>query len=187
MVARTWKRTGPGAVRNAAVVSGAPERPAPASFRRTMSLFASGVVVLSVGEPDPHAMTANAFGSVSLDPPLVHCCVARTAVMHGRLTAAGGFGVSILGAGQEAVARHFADKARPPGWAQFDGVPWHPGPLTGAPLLGGALAWLECAPRGSHVAGDHSLFLGEVLGYATGDGEAALLFHAGRYGRTGAA
>ncbi|MEU3526872.1 flavin reductase family protein [Streptomyces sp. NPDC038707] len=150
-----------------------------------MARFASGVVVLTVGEPHVHAMTANAFGSVSLDPPLVHCCVAHTAVMHSSLTRSRGFGVSILGAGQETLARRFADKARPLGWAQFDGVGWRPGPLTGAPLLTGALAWLECEPAGSHVAGDHSLFLGEVLSATTGDGDAALLFYAGRFQRTG--
>ncbi|MFI8521921.1 flavin reductase family protein [Streptomyces sp. NPDC085481] len=149
-----------------------------------MSRFASGVVVLSVGEPHVHAMTANAFGSVSLDPPLVQCCVAHTAVMHDSLTRSRSFGVSILGAGQEPLARYFADKSRPLGLPQFDGISWTPGPLTGAPLLPGALAWLECKLVESYVAGDHSLFLGEVLASATGDGEGALLFYAGRFERT---
>ncbi|WP_137992758.1 flavin reductase family protein [Streptomyces vilmorinianum] len=148
-----------------------------------MSRFASGVVVLSVGEPNVHAMTANAFGSVSLDPPLVHCCVAHTAVMHEKITRSRSFGVSILGASQETLARYFADKARPLGMAQFDGVAWNPGPLTGAPLLPGALAWMECKLVESYVAGDHSLFVGEVLSSATGDGDEALLFYAGQFQR----
>ncbi|MFJ9706487.1 flavin reductase family protein [Streptomyces sp. NPDC101234] len=151
-----------------------------------MSRFASGVVVLSVGGPDVHAMTANAFGSVSLDPPLVHCCVAHTAVMHTSLSSSRGFGVSILGADQEPIARYFADKARPLGRPQFDGVAWAPGPLTGAPLLAGALGWLECKLVESRPAGDHSLFLGEVLSSTTGEGDTALLFYAGRFERTAA-
>ncbi|MFH9349568.1 flavin reductase family protein [Kitasatospora sp. NPDC017646] len=159
----------------------------PDSFRQTMSRLATGVVVLSVGEPDVHAMTANAFGSVSLDPPLVQCCIAHSAVMHDSLTGARTFGVSILDARQEQIARYFADKARPLGRAQFDGVPWQPGPLTGAPLLPGALAWLECELVGSHTAGDHSLFLGKVLSSATGDGREALLFYGGRFQRVPAA
>lgn len=152
-----------------------------ASLRQTMARFASGVIVLSVGEPEVHAMTANAFGSVSLDPPLVQCSVAHTAVMHGNLTRARSFGVSILSADQEPIARRFADKSRPLGMAQFDGVDWDPGPLTGAPLLSGALAWMECKLVESYVAGDHSLFLGEVLSSTTGEEDAsALLFYGGQ-------
>ncbi|MCX5403901.1 flavin reductase family protein [Streptomyces sp. NBC_00335] len=150
-----------------------------------MSTFASGVVVLSVGAPEVHAMTANAFGSVSLDPPLVQCCVSHTAVMHGSLIRARSFGVSILSADQEPAARHFADKSRPLGMAQFEGIDWNPGPLTGAPLLPGALAWLECKLVESHVAGDHSLFLGEVLSSVTGYEDEALVFYGGRFERSG--
>src|SRR5262249_21006538 len=90
---------------------------------------------------------ANSFTTVSLDPPLVLVCVDRTAVMHGSLVSAGHFGVSVLGSDQEEVARHFADSRRPLGIKQFDLVDWLPGPLTGAPLLTGALAHFEWRPR----------------------------------------
>ncbi|MHA7961220.1 flavin reductase family protein [Streptomyces sp. L500] len=158
----------------------------PASMRATMGRFATGVIVLGVGGEHPHAMTANAFSSVSLDPPKVLCCVAHSAVMHRSLTDARRFGVSILGAAQEPVARHFADKNRPLGPEQFDGLDWEPGPLTGAPLLRGAAAWLECELSESHDSGDHTVFIGDVLRAVTAPGTPGLLFFDGRFGRTGA-
>nr|WP_024759515.1 flavin reductase family protein [Streptomyces exfoliatus] len=158
----------------------------PASLREVMSRFATGVVVLTVGGERPHGMTANAFSSVSLAPPTVLCCIGHSAVMHSALTGAGRFGVSIMGAEQEDVTRYFADKERPLGPAQFEGIDWLPGPRTGAPLLSGALAWLECEVTQAHEAGDHSVFFGEVLGAVNGAVGDGLLFFEGRFQRTGA-
>ncbi|KOX23502.1 flavin reductase [Saccharothrix sp. NRRL B-16348] len=154
----------------------------PAEMRSTLARFATGVVVLTVGGEHMHGMTANAFSSVSLDPPLVLCCVARTATMHGAITAAGHFATSVLSAEQEASARHFADRARPDGPAQFDAVAWRPGERTGAPVLTDSLAWLECELAEAHEAGDHSVFIGRVLGSGRGGGAAGLLFFEGAYG-----
>ncbi|WP_431867652.1 flavin reductase family protein [Nocardiopsis eucommiae] len=144
-----------------------------------MSTFATGVTVLTVGGENPNGMTANAFCSVSLDPPLVLCCVARTARLHKAVAVEGRFAVSVLSAEQKATARHFADRSRPHGWAQFATVSWVPGLHTGAPLITGALAWLECEVTEEVVAGDHSVFVGRVLEAASGSGDAALLFHRG--------
>nr|WP_197287593.1 flavin reductase family protein [Streptomyces apocyni] len=154
----------------------------PAALRDTMSRFATGVVVLTVGGDEPHAMTANAFSSVSLDPPTVLCSIAHSAVMHSAITASGRFGVSILGAGQEQVARHFADKKRTLGAAQFDGIDWRPGEHTRAPLLSGSLAWLECELSDAHESGDHTIFIGAVLGTGHGSDEPGLLFFDGKFG-----
>jgi flavin reductase (DIM6/NTAB) family NADH-FMN oxidoreductase RutF len=126
-------------------------------------------------------MTANAFTSVSKEPPLVLVCVGREAVMHQRILSAGSFGVSVLGAQQEAVARYFSDRLRPLGLAQFDAVDWAPGRLTGVPLLGGALAWMECALQDAYPAGDHSIFIGSVLNLSCGDECNALLFYRGAF------
>ncbi len=153
----------------------------PVALRKVMGRFATGIVVITVGGDRVHGMTANAFGSVSLDPPLVHCCVAHTATMHGALSATGTFGVSIMSADQESLARYFSDKSRPLGPSQFDAVDWEPGPLTGAPLLTGALAWLECEVADVHVAGDHSLFFGRVLTTGHGADDQALLFYQGDF------
>ncbi|GAA2592796.1 flavin reductase family protein [Winogradskya consettensis] len=153
----------------------------PASLREVMGQFATGVVLLTVGGANVHGMTANAFSAVSLDPPQILCCVAHTAVMHRALTAERGFGVSIMGGAQEDTARYFADKNRVLGPAQFDAIDCRTGPLTRAPLLNGALAWLECEVVDAHVSGDHSIFVGEVLSSTRGSGDAALLFFDGAF------
>ncbi|MFH9299420.1 flavin reductase family protein [Streptomyces sp. NPDC017520] len=156
----------------------------PAPLREVMSLFATGVTVLSVGGEHIHGMTANAFASVSLDPPSVLCCIAHNAVMYEAITSAGHFGVSIMEAGQEGLARFFADKKRTLGPAQFTGVDWVHGPRTGAPLLGGSMAWLECEVSAAYASGDHTVFIGDVVGASRGEAEDALLFFNGAFQRT---
>lgn len=163
-------------------VSGAPALVA-GELREVMRRFATGVTVITTGGRAAHGMTANSFTSVSLDPPLVSCCVRRDAHMHEAIAAAGGFAVSILSAGQEQLARYFADRGRPRGAAQFDRVAWSAGHQTGAPLLTGAAAWLECTLAVSHAGGDHTIFLGEVLAASWAGEPDALLFHAGRFHR----
>ncbi len=155
----------------------------PASLRDVMARFATGVTVLTVGGEHGHGMTANAFSSVSLDPPLALCCVARPARIHEALLSTRRFGVSLLAADQQHVARYFADRTRPQGMAQFDAVDWTPGPGTGAPLLTGALAWLECELTEVYPGGDHSIFLGRVLTSHRGPAREALLFFSGSYHR----
>ncbi|MFH9472153.1 flavin reductase family protein [Streptomyces clavifer] len=158
----------------------------PVPLREVMSLFATGVTVLSVGGEDIHGMTANAFTSVSLDPPSVLCCVAHSAVMYKAITSAGHFGVSIMEAGQEGLARFFADKKRPLGPSQFTGVDWVPGTRTGAPLLSGSLAWLECELSAAHDIGDHTVFIGDVVASSRGDGADGLVFFGGAFHRADA-
>ncbi|MER7959850.1 flavin reductase family protein [Streptomyces sp. NPDC096030] len=157
---------------------------APSALRETMSRFATGVIVLSVGGEHVHGMTANAFSSVSLEPPTVLCCVSHSAVMHKAITSARSFGVSVLSAEQESLARHFADKHRPLGPAQFEGIGWRPGEVTQAPLLNGALAWLECELAASHDSGDHSIFIGDVVGASSSTDDPGLLFFNGRFQQT---
>ncbi|WP_047868699.1 flavin reductase family protein [Nocardiopsis sp. RV163] len=151
------------------------------SLRQVMSTFATGVTVITVGGANPHGMTANAFCSVSLDPPLVLCCVSGTARLHKAVAAEGHFAVSVLCAEQEGAARYFADRSRPYGHEQFASVDWLPGPRTGAPLISDALAWLECEVAEEHVAGDHSIFVGRVLEAVSGTERSALLFHGGSF------
>ena len=164
----------------AGLPAGAPA-PAPAvdreGVRAALGRFATGVTVLTAGREAPRGMTANAFTSVSLDPPLVLVCVARTAAVHGTVLAEGGFALSVLSAGQARLARHFADHHRPRGQREFDGVDSLRGRCTGAPLLTGALAWLECSLAAVYDGGDHSILLGSVLGHASGaPGEPLLYF-----------
>ncbi|MEU6039503.1 flavin reductase family protein [Actinomadura sp. NPDC047616] len=175
------RATGP-----AATAADAVDAPDPRLLRRTLGEFATGVTVVTVGGGTPHAMTANSFTSVSLDPPLVLVCIGHQAVMHRRLST-GYFGVSVLAAHQEEIARYFADLSRPLGAAQFEGVDCDIGPQAGVPLIGGALARFECQVWNVHDAGDHTIFLGRVLSMdRPGAGRPeALLFYQGRFHRLG--
>ncbi|MFC4057171.1 flavin reductase family protein [Planomonospora corallina] len=150
------------------------------SLRRAFSTFATGVTVVTTGTP-PHAMTANSFTSVSLDPPLVLVCVDRGAVMHECLTMTRHFGVSVLASHQEAMARHFADRWRTLGAAQFDGVAWQPGGATGVPLMDEALAHFECELWRSYDGGDHTVFIGRVLSMDQWAGREPLLVFRGAF------
>jgi flavin reductase len=155
------------------------EQPSPRALRDVMSSFATGITVLTAAGEHSHGMTANAFSSVSLDPPMVLCCIARTAQMHEAILRSRHFGVNVLSAEQESVARYFASRDRPRGMAQFDEVDWFPGRSSGAPLLAGSLAWLECELAEVYHGGDHSIFLGTVVDAAQRPGEALLFFGGG--------
>ncbi len=152
-----------------------------ASLRRVLGAFATGVTVVTVGGDFPHGMTANSFASVSLDPPLVLVCVGREALMHDVLATRTAFAVSILASDQSEVARYFADKRRPIGRDQFDAVSWYPGAHSGAPLIGGALAHLECELEHRHDAGDHTIYVGRLVSLWRRPGDDALLFLNGQF------
>jgi flavin reductase len=151
-------------------------------LRRTFGAFATGVTVVTVGGNAPHAMTANSFSSVSLDPPLVLVCVDRDAVMHQSMET-GLFAVSVLASHQESVAKHFANRWRPLGAAQFDGIDCRTGWHTGAPLIAGALAHFECEVWSSCDGGDHTIFVGRLLSMELPVDTDPLLFYRGRFRR----
>ena len=152
-------------------------------LRDVLGMFATGVTVVTAGETVPRGMTANSFTSVSMEPPLVLVCVKREAAMHKMIQDRGAFAVSVLSAHQEPVARHFANHARPRGDEEFALVDYVPGERTGAPIVSGALAWLECRLTAVYNGGDHSIFLGAVLGTGRGGDGNALLFFGGRFHR----
>ncbi|HEY3734438.1 MAG TPA: flavin reductase family protein [Streptosporangiaceae bacterium] len=153
-------------------------------LRRVFGAFPTGVTVVTVGGQVPHAMTANSFTSVSLDPPLVLVCVERSAIMHESLSTEGIFGVSVLAAHQEDVARHFANRWRTLGAVQFEAVDWHPGRLTGAPLITDARARFECELWRSYDGGDHTIFIGKLLSLEwSAEHDDALLFFRGQFGQ----
>ena len=149
-------------------------------FRDAMGRFATGVVVISTEhEGDAHAMTANAFMSGSLEPPLVLVSVACTARMHERIQAAGRFGVSVLAQAQLDVSNHFAGKRSErfaPGFER----------LGTLPVIAGAAMQLVADLRHAYPCGDHTLFVGEVRALRSESGAEPLLYHGGRYGRLAA-
>ncbi|MFH9862954.1 flavin reductase family protein [Streptomyces sp. NPDC017202] len=153
------------------------------ALRGVLGSFATGITVLTAGRELPRGMTANSFTSVSLDPPLVLVCVLRTAALHDLVLDEKAFAVSVLAAGQEPIARRFADRGRPRGAREFEAVDTEPGRRTGAPVLSGALAWLECGLEAVYDGGDHSIMLGTVLDAGRGPDTDALLFYGGAFHR----
>ncbi|GAB3810840.1 flavin reductase [Kribbella italica] len=154
---------------------------APADFRTALSRFASGITIMSTLQGGvAHAMTASAFTSVSLDPPLVLVCVDKGVRMHEAVLSRGDWAVSVLAAGEHAVAERFARSGRDL-YSQFDGVPTVPGPKTGCPLVVGAPAWLECRTWATYEGGDHTIVVGEVLSLGATDDPDALIYYAGQY------
>jgi flavin reductase len=153
----------------------------PGQLREILRRFATGVTVLSAGQDVPQGMTANAFTSVSLSPPLVLVCVNKTAAIHPVIVDSRAFAVSVLSARQEKVARYFADHSRPRGREEFDIVGWSHGPHTGSPIIHGALAWMECELYATYDGGDHSIFVGSVLAGEHGIAREALLFLGGAF------
>jgi flavin reductase (DIM6/NTAB) family NADH-FMN oxidoreductase RutF len=142
--------------------------------------FATGVTLVTTQLGDePHGMTANAFTSVSLDPPLVLVCVDRAADSHDIIDRAGVFAVNVLSLQQEELSTRFAVKEGP-GAHRLDGVPHHAGE-TGAPVIDGCLAYLDCRVAGRYPGGDHTIFLGEVVDAGQLSDEGPLVFYQGRY------
>ncbi len=153
-----------------------------ALFRRAVGRFATGVCVVStVHDGLDHAMTANAFTSVSLEPPLVLMCVEQEARFHDAVVAGGTWGVSVLDATARAASAWLATRGRPL-QGQLDRIPYHRGRHTGAALLDQALAWLECRTQDIVTAGDHSIVVGRVLSSRVGrDGTGPLLYFRSGY------
>ncbi len=131
-------------------------------FRALMRRIPSGVAVVAVDSDGQQlGLTVGSLVSLSLDPPLVGVAIRRDAAMHELLRDAAAFGASFLAGEQDALAQHFA-RGVPP-IALWEGIARRPGPRTGAPLLAGAIGWLEAELRSVQDAGDHSWFVGEVV------------------------
>lgn len=155
----------------------------PRCLRNVLGRFATGVVAVAgrdAASGRRAALAANSFCSVSLEPPLVSFCVAHTSTSWPHIRSAGLLAVSILGAGQRQAATRLAT----PGGDKFTGLPWRASP-GGAPVLDGALAWLECTVEAEHPAGDHTIVVARVGALdAPHDGE-PLLFFRGAFARLG--
>lgn len=156
-------------------IAGEPGQDPAAAFRRTLGMFATGVTVITTQDGEQvHGMTANAFMSVSLRPPLVVISVDRRAKMHALLHEGRRYGISVLADEQRALSDHFAGRA-PEGTEEVEFDLVHE-----TPLVRGALAHLVARVVRSYWGGDHSLFVGQVEYARYGEGQ-PLLFHGGRY------
>ena len=134
----------------------------PRAFRRALGSFLTGVTVVATlqGDGSPRGFTANSFTSVSLDPPLVLVCIAKTAASHDVFAAAARFSVNILAEHQASISALFASKAAD----KFAQAAWQPGP-AGSPILDGVAAWFDCQRHQVVDAGDHVILIGKVVGF----------------------
>jgi flavin reductase len=152
-----------------------------ADLRQALGAFATGVTVITTrGEDHLFGMTANAFSSVSLDPPLILVCVISGTTGAQVIEQNGIFAVNILGSHQEPISRYFSSKDRPRGLEAFDEIP-HSTVGTGSPIIDGAAGYLDCRLHAAHEAGDHVIFIGEVVALAHRTDVEPLVFHGGRY------
>ena len=150
----------------------------PQQFRAALSMFATGVTIVTARTPEGRlvGLTANSFNSVSLTPPLVLWSLARHAGSLPIFAKGSHYAIHILAAEQKALAERFAMRDID----RFAGVAWREG-RGGAPVLEGAVAVFECANRSQYEEGDHVIFVGEVEVCTSRPDAKPLIFHGGRY------
>ena len=148
-------------------------------FRTVLGHLASGVAIVTALQPGaPIGMTVQALCSLSLDPPLILVCAARTSKTWPRMRERRALCVNLLAEGQDDLAVQFARS----GTDKYAGVKWTPAPASGNPVLAGALAWIDCALEEEHPSGDHTIAVCRVLDLAAHPGSPLLYFQS-RYHR----
>jgi flavin reductase (DIM6/NTAB) family NADH-FMN oxidoreductase RutF len=147
-------------------------------FRHVLGHFATGVAVITADTPaGPVGMVVSSFTSVSLEPPLVAFLPDKSSTSWPKIRDAGAFCVNILSAGQEGLCAQFARK----GTDKFAGVAWQPAP-SGAPVLDGGMAWIDCELTQTFESGDHYIAIGRVLQLEAVEYGIPLVFFQGGYG-----
>ena len=146
----------------------------PDSYREACSQFATGVAVATVLAADgtPHGLTVSSVTAVSIDPPLILICIDFSAAPIAHFRDARFFAINVLGASQRELSVAFAAQTE----GRFENVEWKPG-KTGAPLIQGCLATMECALERVVDAGDHAVFFGLLVRAALEAGEPLLYFN----------
>lgn len=146
-----------------------------------MRKFPQGVTVVAASTDEgPYGMTVSSFTSVSLNPPLVLCSVSRDAESHPKLIRSNSFSVNLLGENQSEISQLFAS-ADMPMTEKFGRVHFKRG-ATGSPVLEDVVASMECKVWRTYEAGDHTLFLGEVVGGSISSEGSPLVYHDKQYG-----
>jgi 3-hydroxy-9,10-secoandrosta-1,3,5(10)-triene-9,17-dione monooxygenase reductase component len=147
-------------------------------FRETLGRFATGVtVVTAMSDGEPVGLTCQSFTSVSLDPPMVLFCPAKTSRAWPRIERAGTFCVNILARDQHEISDVMATR----GIDKFAGLSWQPSAKTGSPVLDGVLGHVDCTIEAVHDGGDHHVVVGRVVDLAVTDVADPLLFFEGGY------
>jgi flavin reductase (DIM6/NTAB) family NADH-FMN oxidoreductase RutF len=149
----------------------------PRQLRQVLGQFATGITVIATrsGNGDLVGLTANSFGALSLDPPLITWALRLNSSNLPVFQAAERFVVNVLAEAQVDVSRRFASSAA----NKFEGIPFALG-QSGLPLIHGAAAWFECRTVSEQIVGDHCLFIAAVETFARSDSP-PLIFHGGGY------
>lgn len=150
------------------------------NFRSAVAHFATGVTVITTVDDDgqPHSMTANSFTSVCMEPPVVLVCVAHGTNTFGFLEKAGRFGVNILRKEQQELGGYFAKRPEDrQGGVEYSYTPGK----DGVPYLNDSMVFLACHVVGTHVYGDHTIFLGEVDELQQHESGKPLMFYRSRW------
>lgn len=148
-------------------------------FRRVLGHFPTGVtVVTALTGQGPVGMAIGSFASVSLDPPLVMFCPGKESATWAKISGTDRFCVNVLGDDQADVSGVFAGKSDD----KFAGIEWST-EVTGAPVIAGSIAWIDCRLHAVHDGGDHDIVVGLVEGLSTCSDNGPLLFFRGGYGR----
>jgi flavin reductase (DIM6/NTAB) family NADH-FMN oxidoreductase RutF len=144
------------------------------AFRQACAKFATGVAVATVLAPDgtPHGLTVSSFTAVSIQPPLVLVCIDYACPFLTYFRASTHFGVNVLGESQRELSVIFAEKPE----GRFDGVEWY-GTRSGVPWLHNCIANLECRVSSIIEAGDHAIFLAEVVEAESREGHPLLYYN----------
>ncbi|MGD9985567.1 flavin reductase family protein [Pseudonocardia sp.] len=149
----------------------------PSRMRSVLGHFASGIVVITAVTPaGPAGFTCQSFSSLSLDPPLVSFCPARTSTTWPRIRETGSFCVNVLADAHRELSSAFARS----GTDKFAGVTWDRAP-SGAPVLADTAAWIDCTLEEEHPGGDHTIVVARVRDLGADPQRAPLLFHRGGY------
>jgi len=154
------------------------QAPDPAAFRTVLGHYATGIAIVTALDGDePVGIACNSFTSVSLEPPLVLFCAAKSSSTWPRLRASGRWAANVLDGDGESISRLFAQ----PGADRFGSLEWSRG-RTGSPILRDALAFVDCETVAEHDAGDHVIVVGQVVELGCRSAGTPLLFYRGGYG-----
>ncbi len=149
-----------------------------AEFRRVLGHVPTGVTIITaMHNGDPAGLAVGTFFSVSLEPPIVGFCAAKTSTSFPKVASAGSFCANVLAAEQESISRVFAST----GADKFRGLGWRAAPDSGSPMLTEALAWIDCSISSVVDAGDHVIVLGDVLHLEAAQAGGPLVFFRGGY------
>jgi len=150
-------------------------------LRDMMARFATGVTVVAARHgPLLAGMTANAIASISINPPLMMASIGQRSETHAAIRGSHSFALSVLAANQRDVAECFAQSTTARKLQRFCDAPWHEGE-TGSPILDGAIAYFDCRLVDQHPGGDHTIFVGEIVGAGFDEAAEPLIWYGSRY------